>query len=40
MEVKINLDEMDLTVESRTTYKEIKVYVKEKVGQVSNLYIT
>lgn len=42
LEVKIDLDEMDLTkAESKATYEEIKGYVKEKMGlHVSNLYIT
>ena len=41
IEVKIELDEMDLTkAESKATYAEIKEYVLEKHGlKVSQLYI-
>ena len=41
IEVKIELDEMDLTkAESKATYEEIKEYVLEHMGlKVSNLYI-
>jgi len=41
IEVKINLDEMDLTqTESKATYDEIKAYVLDKYGfKVSQLYI-
>lgn len=41
VEMKVNLDEMDLTkAESKATYEEIMAYVKEKTGlHVSNLYI-
>ena len=41
IEVKIDLDEMDLTqAESKATYEEIKQYVMENVGlKVSQLYI-
>ena len=41
IEVKIDLDEMDLTkAESKATYAEIKAYVLEKHGlKVSQLYI-
>lgn len=39
--VEVNLDEMDLTAaESKSTYEEIKEYVREHTGlKVSNLYI-
>lgn len=41
IEVKIDLDEMDLTkAESKATYAEIKQYVLDKFGlKVSQLYI-
>ena len=41
IEVKIDLDEMDLTKsESKATYDEIKAYVLEQTGlKVSQLYI-
>ena len=41
IEVKIELDEMDLTqAESKATYEEIKQYVMENAGcKVSQLYI-
>lgn len=41
IEVKIELDEMDLTqAESKATYEEIKQYVMENAGlNVSQLYI-
>ena len=40
--VELEMDEFDLTaVESKATYKEIKVYVlKQRRLKVSNLYIT
>lgn len=39
--VEVNLDEMDLTAaESKSTYEEIKEYVREHTGlKISNLYI-
>lgn len=41
MEVKLNMDELDITsVESKATYEEIKEYVLQKTGlKVSSLSI-
>ena len=40
IEVELNLDEMDLTAESKASYEEIKAYILEHSGlKVSNLYI-